>query len=222
MSADKPASRTKRALKEQRSALQERQIADGCVRNGDPYGGHLHRLMASENAANAETLMTVDVPPHVEHGEVVPEGVDDHTWIIRDTLKTPDAAAIDASVTRTDLLLMASADLAGLGIDAAATVGAQNSLEKMLAHQMALAHAAAFRLMDKALSHRDTVEQARLTNAATRLMTTFQQGMLTLQKIRTGGSQTVTVQHVHVGEGGQAVIGNVQTGGRLAGGEETK
>ena len=44
-------------------------------------------------------------------------------------------------------------------------------------------------------------------------MSVFQQGMLTLQKIKTGGNQTVTVQHVNVGAGGQAVIGNVQTGG---------
>ena len=35
-------------------------------------------------------------------------------------------------------------------------------------------------------------------------------GMLTLQRLRTGGNQTVTVQHVNVQPGGQAVIGNVQ------------
>lgn len=44
-------------------------------------------------------------------------------------------------------------------------------------------------------------------------MTTYQQGLLTLQRLRTGGNRTVTVQHVHVGEGAQAVIGNVQGGG---------
>ena len=48
--------------------------------------------------------------------------------------------------------------------------------------------------------------EARLSNAAARMMRIFQEGLLTLQKIRTGGKQTVVVQHVQVSEGGQAVI----------------
>jgi hypothetical protein len=41
------------------------------------------------------------------------------------------------------------------------------------------------------------------------MMQTFQQGMLTLQKLRTGGQQQVVVQHQYVTkveDGGQAVI----------------
>lgn len=78
---------------------------------------------------------------------------------------------------------------------------------------MALCHQASFEMMDKALNQKDSVEQARLANVAARLMTTFQQGMATFQKLRTGGNQTVTVQHVHIESGGQAVIGSVQGGG---------
>jgi hypothetical protein len=37
------------------------------------------------------------------------------------------------------------------------------------------------------------------------------QGLLTLQKLRTGGKQTVVVQHVQVSEGGQ-VTGSVASG----------
>ncbi len=44
-------------------------------------------------------------------------------------------------------------------------------------------------------------------------MSVFQDGLLTLQRLRTGGNQTVTVQHVNVAAGAQAVIGSVQTGG---------
>jgi hypothetical protein len=33
--------------------------------------------------------------------------------------------------------------------------------------------------------------------------------MEALKRYRTGGEQTVTVQHVNVGEGGQAIVGNV-------------
>ena len=36
----------------------------------------------------------------------------------------------------------------------------------------------------------------------------------TLQKLRTGGRQTVVVQHVNVADGGQAVIGTVNSPGR--------
>lgn len=44
-------------------------------------------------------------------------------------------------------------------------------------------------------------------------MSVYQDAALTLQRLRTGGNQTVTVQHVNVEAGAQAVIGNVQTGG---------
>ncbi len=35
-----------------------------------------------------------------------------------------------------------------------------------------------------------------------------------LRKHRNGGKQTVTVQHVNVAEGGQAIVGHIETGGR--------
>jgi len=34
-----------------------------------------------------------------------------------------------------------------------------------------------------------------------------------LQKIRTGGQQKMIVEHVHVNEGGQAIVGTVNQGG---------
>ena len=86
----------------------------------------------------------------------------------------------------------------------------------------AVAHEAGMRLMDRALCYDsggramkegDSVEACRLANAAARLLTVYQTGLLTLQKLRTGGTQTVTVQHVNVQPGGQAVIGNVGGGG---------
>ena len=50
-------------------------------------------------------------------------------------------------------------------------------------------------------------------------MRTFTTQMEALRKYRTGGEQKVTVQHVTVNEGGQAVVGNVATGkGKGAGG----
>ena len=37
----------------------------------------------------------------------------------------------------------------------------------------------------------------------------------TLRRLRHGGDQYVRVEHVHVNEGGQAVIGNVKTAGSV-------
>ena len=38
------------------------------------------------------------------------------------------------------------------------------------------------------------------------MMESFQHGMLTIAKVRSGGKQTVVVQHVNVGDGGRAMV----------------
>src|SRR4029079_2623274 len=48
------------------------------------------------------------------------------------------------------------------------------------------------------------VEVCRLGATMARLTACFQSGLLALQRVRAGGRQVVTVQHVHVAEGGQA------------------
>ena len=48
------------------------------------------------------------------------------------------------------------------------------------------------------------------------MMDAFQKGTLALHKLRNGGTQTVTVQHVNVNSGGQAVV----TGGTSQGGKD--
>jgi hypothetical protein len=54
------------------------------------------------------------------------------------------------------------------------------------------------------------VRACRLAGVVSRLSATYQQGLLTLQRKRTGGNQHVTVKHIHqqvnVTEGGQAVV----------------
>jgi hypothetical protein len=93
---------------------------------------------------------------------------------------------------------------------------AGSSLEKMLCHQMAARHRAAMWLVARiGEGGLPIVESARLSNAVARMMQVYQEAFLTLQKIRTGGRQTVRVQHVQVSEGGQAVIaGSVKSGSR--------
>lgn len=226
----KEKSRTAKALKAERSSRVESMTAASRKRNGDLYGAHLSNLMAEHYQEEAQALMVPEVNPIVKAGEVLPENPEgNRSWTIHNTLETPDAAAVDASYDRTSLLLKDSFDVAGLAIDASQSIKAENSVEKMLAHQMALTHKIAFETADKGMQliqrvgtsgnieHQRMASQegTRLLNAASRMMTTFQQSMLTLQKLRTGGQQTVTVQHVNVSDGGQAVIGNVQAAGVL-------
>jgi hypothetical protein len=139
---------------------------------------------------------------------------------IADTLRDPDQAAIDASVARTDLLLAAQTDILALAVDAAASAKASNSFEKMLAHQLALVHVLTMKTGSRALDFEkrrgehgdgfkqaDSVELARLAQATGRLSSAFQDGLLTLQRLRNGSAQTMTIRHVTVQAGGQAVIG---------------
>jgi hypothetical protein len=134
--------------------------------------------------------------------------------------------AEDASLGRMDLLLQNSLDCAPMALDAAQTIKADNSLDKMLAHQMAAAHEAAMRFLDRAMScafPRESVECTRYGNLAARFMAAYQDGLLVLHKIR-GGGRSITVQHQHVniGPNSQNVLGNVQTPGSRETGKTTK
>jgi len=177
--------------------------------------------------ANAAALMKLAGAPTVRSGEVthVPGGSGPPREIV-DTLSDPDQVAIDASVARTDLLLSLPADIFALSVDAAESANANNSYEKMLAHQLGLAHALLMKTGGRALEFEkrrgvggdgfrqaDSVELGRLSQAVSRLSLAFQGGLLTLQRLRNGGTQTVTVRHVTVQSGAQAIIGNVKAGG---------
>ncbi|MGK7871423.1 hypothetical protein [Falsiroseomonas sp. E2-1-a20] len=59
-----------------------------------------------------------------------------------------------------------------------------------------------------------SIEAARMARAAARVLECSQRGALTLDRLRNGGRQTVTVQHVTVQEGGQAVIAGTVKRGR--------
>ena len=165
---------------------------------------------ADQYAQQADDPLEQTSPVELALGEVVPTDRLD----IRDTLTTPDAAALDASADRIDLLTRIGTDCAALALDAANSIQAGNSLEKMLAHQLAVAHKCALEVAGKAFFQSDAVEKARSFNVSARMMETFQKGLLILQRLRSGGAQTIVVQHVTVKEGGQAIVGNVRTGGK--------
>lgn len=98
------------------------------------------------------------------------------------------------------------------GVEAVQAIGPRNPAEAMLAVQMVAAHHLALDLMTRA-SNSDRVDfMDRYANMATKFSRTFLAQMEGLAKLRRNGEQVV--KHVHVNEGGQAVIaGTVHTGG---------
>jgi hypothetical protein len=90
----------------------------------------------------------------------------------------------------------------------------KDEIEGMLAVQMIGVHNVAMATLARFMISEQTFEgkQANV-NQATKMLRTFTTQMEALKKYRTGGQQKVTVEHVHVNEGGQAIVGNVNQGG---------
>jgi len=98
-----------------------------------------------------------------------------------------------------------------------AEIAPQDGVEAMLATQMAAVQIAVMR-HSRAMAGAETINQLEIQERVfNRLARTFAAQMEALRKHRHGGKQTVTVQHVNVEGGGQAIVGNVS---RRGGGHE--
>jgi hypothetical protein len=117
--------------------------------------------------------------------------------------------------------LMAAARLPGGGISPVAMNAAlamiegqrpQDEVDTAILMQMACAHGAAMMLLARfgGGGGGDRRVQA-LAHATARIISAFNQSAETLRRRKQGGSQYMRIEHVHVGDGGQAVIGNVRT-----------
>jgi hypothetical protein len=186
------------------------------ARNGDPLS-RLDNRHADELEATALATAPAELQEIGRGGELVPVE-SDVPQSFRDTVSNPTYVGVDASRDRLDLARRAG--VLETALDIADTIEAKNSLEKMLAAQMALLHKASMligqRLVETAdrmegmidYQRRDnlTCQTVRLANALGRATAEFQAGILTLQKLRSGGRQVLTVQHISVKDGGQAVV----------------
>jgi len=91
----------------------------------------------------------------------------------------------------------------------------RDEIEGMLAVQMIAVHNAAMDAMGRAMITGQTFQGREANvNYATKMLRTFTTQTEALKRYRTGGQQKVTVEHVHVSEGAQAIVGAVSTGGR--------
>jgi hypothetical protein len=84
-----------------------------------------------------------------------------------------------------------------------------NELEATLAVQIAITNDASLRMLKKAGAAQYTEQVDSYVSAATKLQRTMVAQVEALAKLRRGGEQNVNVKHVHIHEGGQAVVGVV-------------
>ena len=87
----------------------------------------------------------------------------------------------------------------------------RNEAEAMLALQMAVTHAATMQASGYLIKTNEIPQYDNALKAMTKLARTYTTQMETLKRFRSGGEQNVTVKHVHVHEGGQAIVGNVSS-----------
>ena len=87
----------------------------------------------------------------------------------------------------------------------------QDEMEAMLGAHMAAVHMAIMTFVRR-LAHVDNIaQQDSAERALNKLMRTYTKQLEALKRYRTGGQQKMIVEHVTVNDGGQAVVGNVNT-----------
>ena len=141
--------------------------------------------------------------------------------------RTADSFALEAAQDR--LGLADDAGCLALAIDTAESVGVENCLDKMLAHQLASAHQLAMKLAGRAAMHINNAahdgfgperrsfhadEAVRAAGASARMMDAFQKGLLTLHRLKSGGNQCITVTHLTATQGGQVLVAGKVVGGK--------
>jgi hypothetical protein len=146
-----------------------------------------------------------------------PDGQSREWWQkLKDAFGTASSAFVDASLHQ----LIATARLPLSGISEIAVNASlafiegakpQDEVESALVMQMACTHAAAMAVLATlGGAHGGERNMVAKASAAARLLRAYAAQVEVLRRLRSGGSQLVRVEHVHVNEGGQAVIGNVK------------
>jgi hypothetical protein len=97
----------------------------------------------------------------------------------------------------------------------------RDELEGMLAAQMIAAHNASMECFRRAMIDEQTFQGRRESlNQANKLARTYTSLLEALNRHRGKGQQRVTVEHVHVHAGGQAIVGTVEPGGGVPSGNQ--
>ena len=107
--------------------------------------------------------------------------------------RAPDAGGINAMISQI------------------AAIAPSDGVESMLAAQMVAVHNATMKVA-RVLRGSETIQQQdSASNAMNKLARTFTGQLDALKRYRSKGEQKVTVEHVTVNHGGQAIVGNVKS-----------
>jgi len=87
-----------------------------------------------------------------------------------------------------------------------------DDLEALIVSQMVVTHMLSMNNANGAIHLGDEKIKTAKHEMAIKLMRSFTNQFNALSKHRNGGKQKMTVEHVHVNEGGQAIIGDVSKG----------
>lgn len=132
---------------------------------------------------------------------------------LKRALGTNSSAFVNASLIQ----LQSAARLPGGGLSETAVNGVialveaakpRDEIEGALAVQMACTHSAAMAVLSR-LGHCNSRHMTAMASAAARLLRAYATQVEALRRLRGGGAQHVRVEHVHIGEGGQGIVGVV-------------
>lgn len=194
-------SEVRQALKLQSASQRKKLLAS----KNDPAKRKFDLEWADGMAHDANELLKPKHPLVTgEGGEIVPPasmGLQGRESII----KEPDLLNLGASSQRADLI--EKAGVLELALETSHLSDTKGPIQKMITHQMAAAHKRSMELMAESSQAKDPDIACKKAKVAAKMMDAFSRAALTLQRLQTGASQIVTVQHVQVN--GPAVIGNV-------------
>jgi hypothetical protein len=116
------------------------------------------------------------------------------------------SARVEAMGVAKRQLLAKEAGIGDLSAEMAHSMRPETTLESMACDIATAAFNASMKLVTRASVAKNVDQMVQLTNIAAKMMRAFAETTLAIQKLRGGGRQLVTVQHVVVAEGGQAVV----------------
>ena len=174
-------------------------------------------VIEAETPGNSRTMFRLRIDASVIAEELT--AVQAHILLgeILERVALPKASERAPSVTESDASTPSSASLPSPGrsrvramIDALFwRVPARDQVEAMLASQMAAVHNATMTFASRLARVENIPQQDSAQTAFNKLARRCAAQVSALKDYRSRGEQKMTVQHVHVAEGGQAIVGNV-------------
>ena len=188
-------SKVNQALKMQRDAQRRRALAP----DYDPVRRDFELGLADVMEQEAQALMVPTKPLKTGlGGEIIPP-LEDGLPGLESVLKEPNLLHLGASEQRAQLLEQNK--VLELGIETAQDVRADGSAQKMISHQMAAMHARAMTMLAESEGCKDPDIAIKKARAAARMVDAFSRSALTLQRLQSGGGQTIQVQYMQVNMG---------------------